>query len=57
VLFHWASTIKILQTSVHALKSELKDKNPTPPKETEQSILYKILNERINQLKIWNSNQ
>ena len=39
--------------SVHALKSEFKDKTPTPPsKETEQSILYKTLNERINQLEI-----
>jgi hypothetical protein len=38
--------------SVHALKGELK-KTPTPPsKETEQSILYKTLNERINQLEI-----
>jgi hypothetical protein len=36
--------------SVHALKSELK-KTP-PSKETEQSILYKTLNERINQLEI-----
>jgi len=39
--------------SVPALKSEFKDKTPTPPsKETEQSIIYKKLNERINQLKI-----
>jgi hypothetical protein len=35
--------------SVHALKSEFKNKTPTPPsKEAEQSILDKTLNERIN---------
>ena len=43
----------MMNISVHALKSEFKDKTPTPPsKETEQSILYKTLNERINQLEI-----
>jgi protein-tyrosine phosphatase len=43
----------MMNISVHVLKSEFKDKTPTPPsKETEQSILYKTLNERINQLEI-----
>ena len=42
--------------SVHALKSEFKNKTPTPPsKEAEQSILDKTLNKRINQLEIANS--
>ena len=39
--------------SVHALKTEFKNTIPTPPsKETEQSIIYKKLSERINQLEI-----
>jgi protein-tyrosine phosphatase len=42
--------------SVHALKSESKNKTATPPsKEAEQSILDKTLNKRINQLEIANS--
>jgi hypothetical protein len=37
--------------SVHALKSESKNKTATPPsKEAEQSILDKTLNKRINPL-------
>jgi len=39
--------------SVHALKIEFKDKTPTPPsKETEQSILYKTLNEKLVETRI-----
>ena len=42
--------------SVHALKSEFKDKTPTPlSKDTEQSILYKTLNEKNKSIR--NCNQ